>query len=126
MEPLRRLRVAKRPGRCRRARETLSKVVTDGGWTQQRLCEVGLVTDGTCLACQKEIGSLHHRYFGCHTTREERRKLPSKTWQHVAEGQAESLLWTKCLVKGPCNILGASTLPRGGEVEYEGRARCLV
>ena len=101
MEPLRRLRGTKRPGWCRRARETLNKVVTDGGCAQRRLCEVGLVTDGTCLACQKEIGSLHHRYFGCHTTWEERRKLPSRTWQHDAEGQAEWLLWTRCLVKDP-------------------------
>jgi hypothetical protein len=62
MDPLRSLRATRRHGWCRRARETLGKVVADGGWTQERLYKAGLVDEPTCLACRQEAGTLHHRW----------------------------------------------------------------
>ena len=46
-----------------------------GWWTQERLHEAGIVDDPHCTACSpignsyRSIGSLHHRFCACATTR---------------------------------------------------------
>ena len=70
VEPLRRLCVSKRRGWCRRSKDTLQKVVVDGGWAQSRLPGAGLIEEAACLGCQEEEVTLHHLYFVCKATRD--------------------------------------------------------
>ena len=72
-----------------------------GIWTLSRLHGAGLVEEAACLGCQEEEGTLHHRYFVSKATRDGRRTLGTKTWQHVAEQQPGSLLWTRALTRDP-------------------------
>ena len=60
-----------------------------------------MIEEAACLGCQEEEVTLHHLYFVCKATRDGGRTLSTNTWQHVAEQQPGSLLWTRALARDP-------------------------
>ena len=53
-----------------------------------------------CQACGLERGTAHHRYCWCGRAVSHRFEVPRK-WQHVAEVEADSLVWTRGLFRHP-------------------------
>ncbi|CAK0832156.1 unnamed protein product [Prorocentrum cordatum] len=82
------------------AKRAARKVVLAGAWTMSRLAEVSITPTDICIGCGLAVGTPHHRFFRCPALLEVRRRAQAE-WQHVAEQQEDSLLWTRGLARDP-------------------------
>ncbi|CAK0864356.1 unnamed protein product, partial [Prorocentrum cordatum] len=82
------------------AKRAARKVVLAGAWTMNRLAEVSITPTDICIGCGLAVGTPHHRFFRCPALLEVRRRAQAE-WQHVAEQQEDSLLWTRGLARDP-------------------------
>ncbi|CAK0858255.1 unnamed protein product [Prorocentrum cordatum] len=82
------------------AKRAARKVVLAGAWTMDRLAEVSITPTDICIGCGLAVGTPHHRFFRCPALLEVRRRAQAE-WQHAAEQQEDSLLWTRGLARDP-------------------------
>ena len=80
-------------------------IVTNGIWTQDRLCAAGFVEDSACQACG-EAASITHRPWECPTLDRKRHDLGiSKRMVTKASENCRNPLWSHGLVADP--LVGA-------------------
>ncbi|CAK0844345.1 unnamed protein product, partial [Prorocentrum cordatum] len=82
------------------AKNAARKVLLCDSWAMSKLCEHNITPTDICLACGEAVGTPHHRCYVCPKLRDVRNKGQAD-WQHVAEQQVDSLLWTRGLVRDP-------------------------
>ena len=68
-------------------RNVARKIVLEGGWTQQRLFDIGWSDVRQCQACQLEEGTERHRLYHCPEWNDIRRDIPQGFQEVGAKGE---------------------------------------
>ena len=76
-------------------RNVARKVVSEGGWVQKRLFDLGWSNESKCQACQKEEGTEKHRLYHCPEWNEVRREIPEafRKWEQIARTSKKEWRW---------------------------------
>ena len=71
-------------------RNVARKIFLEGGWTQNRLFDIGWSDVSQCQACQMEEGTEKHRLYHCPEWYEVRREILSQRGSKKREPQSQS------------------------------------
>ena len=78
-------------------RNVTRKIFLEGGWTQNRLFDIGWLDVSQCQACQLEESTEKHRLYHCPEWHEIRREIPEafRKWEQKARTQRKEWKWQR-------------------------------